>query len=80
MHNEDQIARYDRNNRQLINQIDSINYLKFKELIQEYGFPSEEIVGIECTENKKGIAPPPYHILLMHFAEHRYIRRKKNPR
>jgi len=72
MTNDDQVARYDRSDSQNINKVDSINFFKFKMLIERYGFPSEESLGIECTDNTRGFHPPPYNILLLHFAQHRY--------
>lgn len=72
MANEDQIARYDRSDLENINRVDSLNFLEFKMLVKENGFPDERMLGLECTDNNQGFNPPSYRILLLHFAQHRY--------
>lgn len=68
----DQTVRFDRKNREEIRRIDSLNYEKFKELISLYGFPTEEAIGIGCSENRKGIQFMPYSLPLRHFSQRRY--------
>lgn len=72
MMNDDQSARLEGKSHPEINKVDSLNYLKFRKLIEQNGFPAESVIGIECTENMKGIQPQPYDILLTHFAQRRF--------
>lgn len=48
------------------NNIDSLNYIEFRKLVKEFGFPSEKKLAIGSSLN------PPYKILLLHFALHKY--------
>ena len=47
--------------------------MKFKKLVIQYGYPSERLIGIKCSENRKGIAPQPQRILLRHFYQSKYF-------
>lgn len=69
MFQEEQTARLEGKPRPEIRAIDSLNLLKFRRLIRQYGFPSEDVIGIECTDNLRGIRPPAYFIMLLHFAQ-----------
>ena len=53
--------------------VDSVNFVKFKILVEKYGYPSESMIGIKCSENLKGIAPQPQNILLRHFFQRHYF-------
>ncbi len=72
MLNKDQNVRFGIRDRDLINEVDSLNFIQFKDLINKFGFPSEEKIGIECSDSKKGIAPLPSKILMLHFAQQRF--------
>lgn len=70
--NKDQVVRQNRDNQQKILETDSINYYEFAKLVESHGFPSEDKIGIECTENLLGIQPQYQKILLLHFAQNRF--------
>ncbi len=69
MLNEEQAARLEGRPRPEIRAIDSLNLLKFRRLIGQFGFPSEDVIGIECTDNVRGIRRPAYALMLLHFAQ-----------
>ena len=53
--------------------VDSINFIKFKNLVTNNGFPSESSIGIESTINNTGIKPSPFRILLLHFSQRQFM-------
>lgn len=72
LHNSDQDVRYSNASRKEIRRVDSLNYLKFLDLVDIYGYPNEINIGIECSSNNKGIAPQPLGLLLLHFAQQKF--------
>ncbi len=44
---------------------DSLNFIEFKKIIKEFGFPSMKKLAL-------GIRLPPYHILILHFSLSKY--------
>jgi hypothetical protein len=54
------------------NKTDSLNFIDFRKIINNHGFPSINKLGIECSSSNKGFLPPQYDILFIHFALHKY--------
>lgn len=52
-----------------IQRVDSVNFIFFKKFVNEEGFPSESLIGIECSNNKKGFMKAKIHTLLKHFCQ-----------
>jgi hypothetical protein len=69
---DDQAVRQERQGRQAINNVDSVHYIEFKRMVSQYGFPTENLIGVKCTETNNGIQPSPYDLPLMHFSQRRY--------
>ena len=72
MFNADQEIRQSGGTRALRNKVDSLNFVRFQELVIAYGYPTDQKIGIDCSTNNKGISPPLHHILMTHFSQHRY--------
>lgn len=51
---------------------DSICFERFKVLYQQYGFPSEEKVGVLCSSNQKGFISTIYRTFFWHLAKRNY--------
>ncbi len=47
--------------------VDSSNFYTFLTLYKKYGYPSESIIGIECSSSEKGINFQPQDVLFWHF-------------
>lgn len=71
--NDQNIRPLRMDNSEAVKQVDSLNFMKFKKLVIQYGYPSERLIGIKCSENRKGIAPQPQRILLRHFYQNKYF-------
>lgn len=69
---EDQNIRAGDPVQHLVRELDSLNYLEFRALVNRYGFPNAERMGLACSSSGRGIAPPPWDILLHHFAKNRF--------
>lgn len=73
MFNEDQSIRGDRSKPERIENVDSLNYQLFKELVQRYGYPTAHNIGIECSNNLRGIQYLPQEVMLTHFSQRKYL-------
>lgn len=71
MLNEDQDVRMDRVPDK-VSKADSLNFVKFKRLVNTFGYPSEELIGIECSDNLQGIKSQPQDLMLLHFSLRQY--------
>lgn len=68
MLNDDQDIRMDKSyTLEKLKNLDSIRYVDFRELIDKYGFPSAEKIGIKCSSSNRDIHPNPADILMNHF-------------
>jgi hypothetical protein len=67
MMQEDQLIHHNPQTHHLRREVDSTNFEEFKNLLREFGFPSERRIGINCTQSLGGIQKPFHHILLSHF-------------
>lgn len=65
----DQQARWDRLGADSIARTDSLNFIRFAELVKSYGFPSEDRIGLICTENEAVVSVKELRVLLRHFAQ-----------
>ncbi|MEZ5040977.1 MAG: hypothetical protein R2828_13860 [Saprospiraceae bacterium] len=69
MYQMDQQVRWDGMSADSIARTDSLNFIRFIALVNHYGFPSDDRIGLICTENNTGVSSKELRTLIRHFAQ-----------
>ncbi len=69
MNSQDQIVRYGKIDYEKLNEVDSINEIRIKEIIKTYGFPGDRLIGPSTMDERTDIT-----VMLMHFNDTTYFK------
>ena len=72
MLNDDQSVRYNRHlHPEKVKEVDSLNYILFKEYISKRGLPLVDVIYARCSSSQEGIDIMPYMTPLTHFSQNK---------